>query len=65
MAIGQNKTRTMVTVPKELLERLDKAASKLTDVNNFKVSRNDVMVAAFEEYLKKREKEENNNGKSG
>jgi len=53
MAVGQDKTRTMVTVPKELLARLDEAASKLTDVNNFKVSRNDIMVAAFEEYLKK------------
>jgi len=55
MAVGQDKTRTMVTVPKELLTRLDEAASKLTAENNFKVSRNDVMVAAFEEYLRKRE----------
>jgi len=60
MAVGQDKTRTMVTVPKELLARLDEAASKLTDINKFKVSRNDVMVAAFEEYLKKIEREENN-----
>ena len=56
MAVGQDKTRTMVTVPKELLARLDAAASKLTAANNFKVSRNDVMVAAFEEYLKSMEK---------
>jgi len=51
MAVGQDKARTMVTVPKELLARLDEAAKKLTESNKFKVSRNDVMVAAFEEYL--------------
>ena len=56
MTVAADKTRTIITVTKELLERLDEAANRLTKNGITKVSRNDIMVAAFEEYLKKKKK---------